>query len=98
MRESKYQSELKKRLEYIFDGCMVLKQDSELHQGIPDLLILWEDRWAALEVKASEDAPERPNQRYYVELMNDMSFAAFIYPENEDEVLSALQQTFGFGR
>lgn len=71
-----------------------MKNDSSYIQGIPDLIILFNDKWAALEVKKSEDAPHRPNQDYYVELMDRMSFAAFIYPENKEEILNELQHTF----
>ena len=94
MLESAYQRLLIKELEHRFSGCLILKQDSGLRQGIPDLLILWHDKWATLEVKASWDSPEQPNQHYYVELMDNMSFAAFIYPENQEEVLNALQHAF----
>jgi hypothetical protein len=98
MRESTYQSQLIKRLKGLFPGCVILRNDPEYIQGIPDLLILFEDMWAALEVKISEIALERPNQAYYVDLLNGMSFAAFIFPENEEEVLHALQQTFESSR
>lgn len=94
MRESQYQSQLIKRIERRFPGCLVLKNDSALRPGIPDLTILWRTCWAALEVKAYEGAPERPNQGVYVAMMDDMSFAAFIYPENEEAVLDELQQEF----
>jgi hypothetical protein len=47
-----------------------------------------------LEVKVDASAPLRPNQEYYVRQMDDMSFAAIIYPENEEEVLAALQEAF----
>ena len=92
MLESVYQSRLIRRLYHDFEGCEILKNDTSYRQGIPDLTIFYGPRWAVLEVKASAQAPERPNQRYYVDLFNQMSFAAFIYPENEDEVLHALQQ------
>lgn len=92
MLESAYQAQLIKELYNMFPGCIILKNDTDYRQGIPDLLILYGDRWAALEVKSSEDGPYQPNQEYYISEMNEMSFAAFIYPENEEEVLDALQQ------
>ena len=91
--ERDFQSRLIKELKEIFKGCIIMKNDSSYIQGIPDLLILYGDKWAALEVKKSEHAPHRPNQEYYVELMDEMSFASFIYPENKEEVLYELQQT-----
>lgn len=91
MLESVYQARLIKRLKRMFPDCVILKNDSGYAQGIPDLAIFFGDRWAMLEVKPSEDAPIQPNQPYYVELLDRMSFAAFIYPENEGEILDALQ-------
>lgn len=98
MRESQYQAKLIKRIKALFPGCIVLKNDPNYMQGIPDLLVLFEDRWAALEVKQSELASQRPNQRRYVDQMDSMSFATFIYPENEEEVLDALQRSFATRR
>jgi hypothetical protein len=94
MLESVYQRKLIERLEDRFSGCLILKNDSSYRQGIPDLLVLYKDRWAMLEVKASERAGHQPNQDYYVDLMNEMSFAAFISPENEQVVLDDLQRAF----
>lgn len=94
MTESEYQARLIKKLRKMFPGCIILKNDPEYLQGIPDLLILHNDRWALLEVKASENADVRPNQDYYVRYGNDLSYAAFIYPENEKDVLHDLRQTF----
>ena len=79
----------------MFPGCIVIKNDSSYIQGIPDITIFYGKRWATLECKKSKDAPSRPNQPYYVKKMNDMSFSAFIYPENKEEVLNELQQAFG---
>lgn len=90
--ERDFQSKLIKELKVIFDGCIIMKNDPEYIQGIPDLLILYKDKWAALEVKKSERASHRPNQDYYIEKMDNMSFASFIYPENKEEVLYELQQ------
>jgi hypothetical protein len=94
MTENKYQARIIKKLEKMFPGCMIMKTDTGLHQGLPDLVILWHKYWATLEVKASEHASSRPNQAHYIEKLKEMSFAAYIYPENEQEVLSALQQAF----
>ena len=92
--ESQFQASLIKKIKLLFPGSVVLKNDSGYIQGIPDLLILFEDCWAALEVKRDKDSKRQPNQEYYIDLFNRMSFAAFIYPENEEEVLHALQQAF----
>ena len=90
--ESGFQDNLKKEIEEMFPGCMVFKMDQI--QGIPDLLVLHNDKWASLERKKNARASKRPNQEYYVELMNGMSFSRFIYPENKEEVLNELQQAF----
>lgn len=90
MPERTYQAELIKRLRELFEGCLILKNDSSYMQGVPDLIILYHDRWAMLEIKLSKDAAYQPNQAYYVSELNRMSFAAFIYPEIEEEVLHDL--------
>lgn len=93
-RESKFQSDLKKEIKEMFPGCIITKLDSGDIQGVPDLLILYKDKWATLENKRTKNASHRPNQDYYVEKMNEMSFSRFIYPENKDEVLKELKQNF----
>lgn len=92
--ENSFKTNLVRELEQIFPGCMVVHLDPNEIQGIPDLLILYKDKWAALEGKIAEDAEHQPNQDYYVGLMNYMSFAAFIFPENKDEVLDDLYDYF----
>lgn len=94
MKESEFQSGLIKDIKSRFPGCIVLKNDPNYIQGIPDLLILQEDRWAALEVKKSRSSKKRPNQEYYVGRMNEMSYASFIYPENKEEVLDEMELAF----
>lgn len=90
--ESGFQDKLRDELQKLFPGCMIFKMDQI--QGIPDLLILYKDKWACLENKKSANAKHRPNQDYYVDLMNKMSFSRFIYPENKDEVLNDLKKIF----
>ena len=94
MRENKFQSNLKKELKDKFPGCIITKLDSGDIQGIPDLLILYKDKWATLENKQNSKAHKQPNQEYYVNKMNEMSFSRFIYPENKEEVLDELTKMF----
>lgn len=96
--ERDFQAGLIKEIKKRFNGCLVMKTDPTYIQGLPDLLILFKDKWAALEVKRSLKASKRPNQQYYVDLMNNMSFSRFICPENKEEILNELQQTFFSGR
>lgn len=90
--ESGFQDKLIKTLKEILPGCMTFKMDQ--FQGIPDLLVLYGDKWLSLECKRSASAKRQPNQEYYVELMNQMSFSRFICPENKEEVLNEILQTF----
>lgn len=92
--ESKFQADLIKELKSIFKGCLVTKLDSGHIQGIPDLLILYKNRWAILECKKSANAKHQPNQDYYVDMLDRMSFSRFIYPENKEEVLNELCEAF----
>lgn len=90
--ESGFQDRLIQKLKNLFPGCMVFKMDQV--QGIPDLLVLYKNKWAALECKKLAGAKRQPNQDYYVGLMDEMSFSRFICPENKEEVLHELQQAF----
>jgi hypothetical protein len=90
--ESGFQDRLVKELKTTYPGCMVFKMDQI--QGIPDLLVLYKNKWASLECKKSANAKRQPNQEYYVGLMDNMSFSRFICPENKEEVLRELQSTF----
>ena len=72
MRENVYQHYLIGTLKEMFPNCVVLKNDSSYMQGIPDLLVLVDNKWAMLEVKPSIDSANQPNQEYYVVMLNDM--------------------------
>ena len=90
MLENRFKTKLIRELKDIFQGCIIIHADPNEIQGIPDLIVLYKDKWAALEGKKNANASIRPNQEYYVDKMDSMSFASFIYPENKDEVLDAL--------
>lgn len=93
-KESDFQSKLKGELEGLFPGCIITKLDSSYIQGIPDFLILYKNKWATLENKRYAKAKKQPNQDYYVDKMNNMSFSRFCYPENKDEVVKDLIDYF----
>lgn len=93
--ESEYQSELKKKIENLLPGCLVLKNDPNWIQGIPDLSVLYHGKYAVLEVKRSRKEKHRPNQEYYIDEQSKYTCSRFIFPENEEEVLSELQRTLG---
>ena len=95
MLEKDFQKALIKELKDLFPGCIVLKNDPDYLQGIPDLLLLYKNKWASLECKRSKKARKGPNQEYYVDKMNKMSFSRIIFPENKEEVIHELQQAFG---
>ena len=94
MKESVFQSSLIKELKERYPGCIVMKNDSKYIQGIPDLTILFKNKWAALECKKESKASHQPNQDYYVAKMKAMSFANIISPEIKDDVLALLDQFF----
>lgn len=91
-KENKFQSDLIKELKILFPNCHIIKQDQ--NQGLPDLLILYHNKWAMLECKRSYNSIKQPNQEYYIDYFNRLSFASFIYPENKEEVLYDLQRSF----
>ena len=94
MLESKFQGALIKEIKQRFPGAVVLKTDPNYIQGFPDRLILFRKHWAALECKREYNAHKQPNQEFYIDFLNNMSFAAFIQPENKVEVLNAMERSF----
>lgn len=94
MTESEFQKKVIDEITERLPGAIVMKNDPTYIQGIPDLTILHKDKWATLEIKKDKGANHQPNQDYYVEKMNKMSFSAFIFPENKEEVLNDLERSF----
>lgn len=92
--ESKFQKEFMDKIRKQYPGCIILKNDSSYIQGFPDWTILYKDKWAVLEAKRSKNAAKQPNQEYYVDTLNDMSFSRFVFPENSDEVLEEISKYF----
>lgn len=93
-----YQRSLIRKLNLLFPGCFIMRNDPSQTQGILDILILFNDRWAMLETKKASTAAKQPNQEYYVDKFGEMSFASFISPQTEEQVLNDLQLAFGVSR
>lgn len=93
--ESKFQKDLMDEIKELYPGCVVIKNDSSYIQGFPDWTILYKDKWAVLEAKREKNAKKQPNQDYYVEKLDSMSYSKFVYPENKEEVLAGLRKIFG---
>lgn len=94
MLESVFKKKLINRILHEFPGAIVLKADANYIQGIPDNFILFRNKWAAFEAKRSKFSSHQPNQDYYVDLLNRMSYASFVYPENEDLFFHEIQRSF----
>lgn len=94
MLERDFQAAFHAELRELFPGCIILKNNPNFLQGVPDTIILFGDRWATLELKKGAKASRRPNQDYYVERMNSMAYSAFVYPENKERVIHGLQVHF----
>jgi hypothetical protein len=93
--EREFQRKFLDDIQIAIPGCVLLKNDSSYIQGIPDWILLWEDKWAMFEIKARPNANIQPNQEYYIDLFNRMGFARFVYPENAKEVIYEVQSAFG---
>jgi hypothetical protein len=94
MLENKFKTKLIKEIKARFPGSFVFHLDPTEMQGAPDLLVIYKNKWAMLEGKKNAKATTRPNQEYYVDLFNKLSFAQIIFPENAEEVLDEMERSF----
>lgn len=92
MLESKFKTKLIKEIKVRLPGSFVFHLDPSERQGVPDLIVLYRNKWAVLEGKKNSKATHRPNQDIYVRLFDDMSFARIIFPENAKEVLDEMER------
>lgn len=93
MLENKFKTNLIKEIKRRLPGSIIFHLDPTEMQGAPDLLVLYRNRWGALEGKQNAHAKLRPNQQYYVDMFNNMSFARIIFPENQEEVLDEMERS-----
>lgn len=94
-KESRFQHEVIQELEERLPGCVVMKNATGLKDGFPDISVYHGSRWAMLECKRSEGESHRPNQDWWVDRLNEMSFASFIYPENRQVVMQQVVNYLG---
>lgn len=99
MTEGEYQTSFLDKVRLMLPNingkkCIILKNDSGQLQGIPDWVVYYGKLYAMLEIKRTKYAQRRPNQPYYVDLFNYMAYSAFVYPENEQQILSELNEYF----
>lgn len=94
--ESAFQKKFLDRIRREFPDCVILKNDPNYIQGIPDWIVLYDNKWIALEMKRSISSPKRPNQEYYIDRLDGMSYAAFVYPENADDILDEIRFIFTY--
>ena len=92
--EGKFQDDLITHLNERFPGCFVLVKPGYYVQGFPDLLVLYKNHWAALEVKKSLNADYEPNQEWWIAELDTFGFASMICPENCKEILDEVQRSF----
>lgn len=94
MLEKDFQKKFIRELEAIFDGCILIKNDAGYIQGFPDWTMFYKNKYAVLEIKKSKNAQHQPNQDYYIDLIDSMGFARFVYPENKNDVIEDLRRYF----
>lgn len=97
-KESKFQSALIKRIYEMYPEAIVLKNDPNYRQGIPDLIVLYRDKYAMLECKRDESSSHQPNQLYYIKMFSRYTVASFVYPQNVEEILNEIQKLFDTAR
>lgn len=91
LTENKYQAKLIKRIQDIYPEAIILKNDANYLQGIPDWTILYKKRWVMFDVKKDANAVYQPNQEWYLNYADEQGyFGSFVYPENEQDFLEKL--------
>lgn len=95
MRESEFQTIFLNRVKELLPNCFVLKNDANMIQGFPDWTVIFGKYALIFEIKRNEKAAYQPNQLYYIDFINNSGgFARIVYPENMEEVLHEIQQTY----
>ena len=86
--------EVQNRIDPLNKGFLFFLNASNAFRSFPDIVILGSHKWAALEFKKSKRASHQPNQEYYINKLNEIGYASFVYPENAEEILNDLEELF----
>lgn len=94
-KESDFQAKVIKDLKAM--GLAVVKNQAGpgVPTGFPDLTAFGEGIYFCLECKASARAKKQPRQDYWVNKLNEWSYAAFIYPTNWEKVKAEIKYMVG---
>lgn len=98
MLESEFKRKFKNMLEQSYPGCVLVDINPEQFRSFPDLLFLYDKFWATFEMKRTVGSAVRPNQPYWVEKLDNMSFSRFVEPGTAKEVLDDLARAIQSGR
>ena len=90
--ERDYQSALIQKIRRMYPNAIILKNDANYLQGVPDLSIFHGPNYAMLETKQSSSASRQANQEWYISLFQSWAYGAFIDPSNEKDILNELQE------
>lgn len=95
MIEGTYRSKLIKKLKVHFPGLIVLHNNPNQIKGIPDLTLLYHNRYAMLETKMAPNSSKRPNQDTWISYFERQgAFSAFVNASNEKEIINELRRYF----
>ena len=94
-KESDFQAKVIKELKAM--GLAVVKNQAGpgVPTGFPDLTAFGEGIYCCLECKASARAKKQPRQEYWVNKLNEWSYAAFVYPANWEKIKAEIQYMVG---
>ena len=93
MLESKFKSDFKNDIRVRIPHVKMFEPKTHT-RGAPDLIILGPGCWAVVEFKRFEDADRQPGQEDTIDILGEMGFAYFAFPENAEEVLNGLERLF----
>ena len=95
MSEATFRTKWLNKFKKLSPDIFIEFADPKRKNGIPDVIIFYKKKYARLETKRSKNASKRLHQQYYIDYFNSQGiYAAFLTPENQEEVYNALRRYF----